>query len=298
MFLTEFVIKLINIKIFGGYTATQLCDLDNELANSNGKKLTGYSKARQNKIVDLHAAKVACQECSLNQLCLPSSIDGTDLDKLDNIIERKRPLKRNEHLFQVGSSFNSIYVVRSGSLKTYSPTVDGQEQVTGFHLPGELLGLDAIGKGQHPCAAKALETTSVCEVPFDNLEDLTQELPTLQHQLLRLMSKEIFDDQELMLLLGKKTAEARLSAFLLSISLRFKQRGFSSSEFYLSMSRNDIANYLGLAVETVSRMFTRFQEDGFIKAERKHIVINDRDMMLQIAGINECCEDSPTEKTV
>ena len=254
--------------------------------------MTQQNKTRQNKVIDLHAAKVACKECSLHQLCLPRSIEGADLEKLDKIIERKRPLKRNEHLFQVGSSFNSIYVVRSGSLKTYSPTIDGQEQVTGFHLPGELLGLDAIGKGQHPCAAKALETTSICEVPFEHLESLAQELPTLQHQLLRLMSKEIFDDQELMLLLGKKTAEARLSAFLLSISLRFKQRGFSSSEFYLSMSRNDIANYLGLAVETVSRMFTRFQEDGFINVERKHIVINDREKMQQIAGINEYCEES------
>lgn len=254
---------------------------------------TQPGRLRQKKVVDFHSVKVACRECSLHQLCLPRSITGADLDKLDSIIERKRPLKRNEHLFQVGGSFNSIYVVRSGSLKTYSPTVDGQEQVTGFHLPGELLGLDAIGKGKHPCAAKALETTSVCEVPFEHLEGLSQELPTLQHQLLRLMSKEIFDDQELMLLLGKKTAEARLSAFLLSISLRFKQRGFSSSEFYLSMSRNDIANYLGLAVETVSRMFTRFQEDGLIKAERKHIVIKDREMMQQIAGTNEYCDDSP-----
>ena len=254
-------------------------------------------KIQAKKVIDIHAIKVACKECSLHQLCLPRSITGADLDKLDRIIERKRPLKRNEHLFQVGGSFNSIYVVRSGSLKTYSPTVDGQEQVTGFHLPGELLGLDAIGKGRHPCAAKALETTSVCEVPFEHLEGLTQELPTLQHQLLRLMSKEIFDDQELMLLLGKKTAEARLSAFLLSISLRFKQRGFSSTEFYLSMSRNDIANYLGLAVETVSRMFTRFQEDGLIDAERKHIVIKNREMMQQIAGMNDCCSDSTDDKS-
>ncbi len=254
-------------------------------------------KIQAKKVIDIHAVKVACKECSLHQLCLPRSITGADLDKLDRIIERKRPLKRNEHLFQVGGSFNSIYVVRSGSLKTYSPTVDGQEQVTGFHLPGELLGLDAIGKGRHPCAAKALETTSVCEVPFEHLEGLTQELPTLQHQLLRLMSKEIFDDQELMLLLGKKTAEARLSAFLLSISLRFKQRGFSSTEFYLSMSRNDIANYLGLAVETVSRMFTRFQEDGLIDAERKHIVIKNREMMQQIAGMNDCCSDSADDKS-
>lgn len=242
---------------------------------------------RESKVIDLPTSNVSCNECSLYQLCLPQSITGIELEKLDHIIERKKPLKRNEQLFQVGSPLEVIYVVRSGSLKTYSPTIDGQEQVTGFHLPGELLGLDAIDNGYHPCVAKALETTSVCEIPFDRLEELTQELPTLQHQLLRLMSKEIFDDQELMLLLGKKTAEARLSAFLLNISLRFKQRGFSSTEFYLSMSRNDIANYLGLAVETVSRMFTRFQEEGIIHAERKHIVINNWDTLQQLAGISQ-----------
>ena len=251
---------------------------------------------RDSKVIDLPSSKVSCNECSLHQLCLPQSISGNELEKLDNIIERKKPLKRNEYLFQVGSPFDSIYVVRSGSLKTYSPTIDGQEQVTGFHLPGEILGLDAIGSGQHPCVAKALETTSVCEIPFESLEQLTQIMPTLQHQLLRLMSKEIFDDQELMLLLGKKTAEARLSAFLLSISLRFKQRGFSSTEFYLSMSRNDIANYLGLAVETVSRMFTRFQEEGIINAERKHIVIKEWDTLQQLAGISQLSEKEACSK--
>lgn len=254
--------------------------------------------ARNKKVIDLHVMKVACNECSLHQICLPRSISGSDLEKLDDIIERKKPLKRNELLFQVNSSFHSIYVVRSGSLKTYSPTADGQEQVTGFHLPGELLGLDAIGKGSHPCAAKTLETTSVCEVPFASLEKLAQELPTLQHQLLHLMSKEIFDDRELMLLLGKKTAEARLSAFLLSISLRFKQRGFSSNEFYLSMSRNDIANYLGLAVETVSRMFTRFQEENLISAERKHIIIKNRENLQKIAGIEYCSEETKNSSQV
>lgn len=242
---------------------------------------------RLDKIIDLHTSKVACKDCSLHQLCLPRAIEGTDLEKLDKIIQRKRPMKRGEYLFQVGKEFDSIYVVRSGSLKTYTPVIDGQEQVTGFHLPGELLGLDAIGKGEHPCAAKALEMTSVCEIPFARLEELSHKIPSLQHQLLRLMSKEIFDDQSLMLLLGKKTAEARLSAFLLSIAHRFKKRGFSPAEFHLSMSRNDIANYLGLAVETVSRMFTRFQEDGIINAERKHIVILDHEKLIQIAGMTE-----------
>lgn len=247
----------------------------------------------ESNVVNIKAIKVACKDCSLHQLCLPKSINDTDMEKLDEIIQRKRPFKRGEHLFQVGQPFHSIFVVRSGAVKTYTPTLDGGEQVTGFHLPGELLGLDAIGNGNHPCAAKALETTSVCEVPFDNLEDLSHEIPSLQHQLLMLMSKEIKDDQDVMLLLGKKTAEARLAAFLLSISERFKKRGFSATEFNLSMSRNDIANYLGLAVETVSRMFTRFHEEGLLDAERKHIKLNDLSKLCEIAGINPECLHNP-----
>lgn len=240
----------------------------------------------QSTVVDLNSLKVMCKECSLHQLCLPKSIQDEDLNRLENIIERKMPLKRGGHLFNEGDPFTAIYVVRAGSLKSYSTTIDGQEQITGFHLPGELVGLEAIGSGVHPCSAKTLETSSVCEVPFSDLEELSQHLPSLQHQLLKLMSNEILEDQELMLLLGKKTAEARLAAYLLSISERFAQRGFSASEFYLSMSRNDIASYLGLAVETVSRMFTRFQDENLISAERKHIIINDRDRLRQLAGLS------------
>jgi len=248
----------------------------------------------KNKIVDINSIKVVCKDCSLQQLCLPKSIEEEDIDQLERIIERKLPLKRGTHLFKEGDSFKSIYVVRAGSLKSYSSTIDGQEQITGFHLPGELIGLEAIGKGFHPCSAKTLETSSVCELPFTDLESLSHQLPSLQQQLLKLMSNEILEDQELMLLLGKKTAEARLAAYLLSISERFKQRGFSSSEFYLSMSRNDIASYLGLAVETVSRMFTRFQEEGLIDAERKHIILNDKEKLRQLAGItpNDNCQDA------
>lgn len=226
-----------------------------------------------NKVISLAQMKVACKDCNLYQLCLPVGIDATVLDLLDKIIKRRRPVRRGEHLFHIGDQFQSIYAVRSGSIKTYCPTEDGHEQVIGFHLPGELLGLGAVSTECHPCAAKALETTSVCEIPFDQLESLSARIPTLQHQLLKVMSKEILHDQLLLMLLGKNTAEERLASLLISLSDRYRQRGFSVSEFHLSMSRNDIGNYLGLAVETVSRLFTRFQDEGLLSVQRKHIRI-------------------------
>ncbi len=241
-------------------------------------------QAALNNIVNLDQIKVACKDCNLFQLCLPVGIDARELEELDSIIKRRRPLKRGEHLFQVGSPFQSIYAVRSGSIKTYTPTEDGHEQVTGFHLPGELLGLDAINLEHHPCAAKVLETTSLCEIPFNRLEELSSHLPSLQHQLLKIMSKEILHDQSLLMLLGKKSAEERLAALLLSLSTRYQQRGFSPTDFYLSMSRNDIGNYLGLAVETVSRLFSRFQEEGVLDVQRKHVRITDLAQLRNIAN--------------
>ena len=237
-----------------------------------------------NTVIKLKQAKVACKDCNLFQLCLPVGIDASELEELDSIIKRRRPIKRGEHLFHVGSPFQAIYAVRSGSIRTYTPTEDGHEQVTGFHLPGELLGLDAIHLKHHPCAAKALETTSICEIPFDRLEELSTHLPSLQHQLLTVMSKEILHAQSLLMLLGKKSAEERLAALLLSLSERYQRRGFSPTDFYLSMSRNDIGNYLGLAVETVSRLFTRFQDDDVLIVQRKHICIQDLPQLRTIAN--------------
>lgn len=216
---------------------------------------------------------MACQNCSLHQLCLPLGLQGGDLDRLEEIIKRSHPLKKNEIAFHQGDSFHSIFAIRAGSVKTYTVADDGSEQITGFYLPGELVGLDAISDNRHPCSAKALETTSYCEIPFSQLENLSSELPSLQHQLLKIMSKEITHDANLLMLLGKKTADERLASLLLSLSTRLGNRGFSSTEFNLSMSRNDIASYLGLAVETVSRLFTRFQEQGLIKVDGKFVQI-------------------------
>lgn len=236
------------------------------------------------KIIDLESSRVACKDCNLFQLCLPVGIDGDDLERLDNIIKRRRPLKRGDLLFHESADFQSIYAVRSGSLKTYSAASDGQEQVTGFHLPGELLGLEAISGRAHPCAAKALETTSVCEIPYERFEELCSELPSLQQLLLQVMSKELLHEHTLLQMHGKKGADERLASLLLSISNRYKARGFSPTDFHLSMSRNDIGNYLGLAVETVSRLFTRFQREKLLTVQRKHICILDPQRLADLAG--------------
>lgn len=200
-----------------------------------------------------------------------------DVERLDDIVKRTRPLHRGDLLFRNGDRFRSLYVVKTGSLKTYAPSAEGGEQVLGFHLPGEIVGLDAIDKDAHACSAKVLETSAICEVPFSRLEELTAAIPSLQHQMFRLLSKEIGHDTDMLLLLGKKNAEERLSSFLLSLSRRLGKRGLSPTDFYLSMSRHEISNYLGLAVETVSRLFTRFQDDGLMRVDRKHIELYDLD---------------------
>ena len=239
-------------------------------------------------VIRLPQIKVACSDCSLRSLCLPFGLDGEELDKLDKIIKRPRPLQRSQRLYHPGDEFRSLYVVRSGSLKTYTTTSTGEQQITGFHLPGELVGLDGVSTDAYSCTAEALETTSVCELPFSKLESLSGQINGLQRQLHRLMSKEILAEQQLLLQLGKMSAEARVAAFLLSVSMRLHQRGFSPTEFNLTMTRTDIGNYLGMAVETVSRQFTSFQEQGIIKASRKHIQVLEMTKLQQISGMMQC----------
>jgi len=241
----------------------------------------------RDKVVSIEQIKIACKDCSLSRLCLPLGLESGDIDKLDQIVKRNRPLHRGDHLFRQGDQFGSLYAVKTGSIKTYSPSEDGGEQVLGFHLPGELIGLDAIEENKHHCSAKVLETTAVCEIPFDRLESLSHHLPSLQHQLFRLLSREIGHDEDMLTLLGKRNAEERLAAFLVSLSERFQKRGFSALDYNLSMSRHEIGNYLGLAVETVSRLFTRFQEEGIIKAERRHIQLLNLNKLLTISRNDE-----------
>jgi len=230
--------------------------------------------------------QVHCKDCSLASLCLPLSLNLEDMDALDDIVKRGRPLKKGEFLFRQGDTFNSVFAVRSGALKTFSLSDGGDEQITGFHLPSELVGLSGMDSESYPVSAIALETTSVCEIPFERLDELSVQLPQLRRQLMRVMSREIRDDQQMMLLLSKKTADERIATFLVNLSARFRARGFSANQFRLAMSRNEIGNYLGLAVETVSRVFTRFQQNKLLEAEGKEVHILDPIELCALAGGN------------
>jgi len=225
-----------------------------------------------------------CKDCSLAPLCLPLSLELADMDALDNIVKRGRPLKKGEFLFHQGDRFGAVYAVRAGSLKTFSVSNGGEEQITGFHLPSELLGLSGVDSERYPVSAQAQETTSVCEIPFDLLDELSIQLPQLRRQLMRVMSREIRDDQQMMLLLSRKTADERIATFLVNLSARFSARGYSANQFRLSMSRTEIGNFLGLAVETVSRVFTRFQHSQLIEAEGKEVRIVNPVQLCAVAG--------------
>ena len=261
------------------------------MAGMNTPALTTLTALPEGKVISFESIRVACRNCTLMTLCLPLGLAPEDVERLDSIVRRNRPLHRGDFLFQSGDRFRSLFVVKTGSVKTFAQSPEGGEQVLGFHLPGEIIGLDAIDKDAHVCSAKVLETSAVCELPFGRLEELSVTIPSLQHQMYRLLSKEIAHETEMLLLLGKKSAEERLATFLLSLSQRFRKRGLSPTDFYLSMSRHEIGNYLGLAVETVSRLFTRFHDEGLLKVDRKHIQLTDLDAleaMVSHAPVEEC----------
>lgn len=242
------------------------------------------SGSENDQIVKLSGIRSACGDCSLYQLCLPVSLSTNDVERLEQIVQKRRPLSRGDHLYRAGDDFRSIYAIKSGSMKTYTISEDGEEQVTGFHLPGEMVGLDAINSGSHPCSAVALETSSICEIPFAALEELACQVPGLQRQLLRIMSKEIFADHEMLQALAKRTAEERLAIVLLSLSDRFSRRGLSPYRFRLTMSRSDLSNYLGLAPETMSRLFKRFHDKGWMNGEGKEIELVNVAALRLLAG--------------
>ncbi|HTQ98802.1 MAG TPA: fumarate/nitrate reduction transcriptional regulator Fnr [Candidatus Acidoferrum sp.] len=223
--------------------------------------------------------KATCSECSLKELCLPIAMDIPDIDRLDQIIQRSRPLHAGDHLYRTGDPFKSIYAVRSGSIKTYLVDEDGIEQVTGFYLPGEVLGFDGIGTDNHACNVVALETSSVCEIPFDRLEELTKQIPVLQHHIFQLMGKQIESDHQMMLTLSKKNAEGRIATLLISLSARYARRHLSSSAMRLPMSRMDMGNFLGLTIETVSRTLSRLHKDDVIGVDGREIVIKNREKL-------------------
>lgn len=236
------------------------------------------------RVVDLNRLRRSCSECSLRLLCLPAGVSREDVGQLDEIVKARLPLDRGEALFRAGDAFSSLYVIRSGSVRTARVSDDGDEQVIGFHLPGELVGLEGIGDDQHHCDAVALERTSVCALQLSQLEQVAARIPAVQQQFNRIMSREIMQDHAHLMALGRRTARERVALFLHSLSERLEEAGYDGGDFRLSMSREDIASYLGLALETVSRLLTRLSDEGVIAVDRRRLRIRDGAALAAAAG--------------
>jgi len=221
-------------------------------------------------------------------ICVPQSLTPEEIDLVDSKVQRGRAVQRNKHVFEDGQKFTSLYAVRSGAIKAYSVDQNGEEQVIGFYLPGELFGLHAIHNDAYVCSAKALETSAVCELPYTQVTKLSAKIHNLQAHMYKTFSKEINTDQQFHRLLSKKTAEERISTFLQNLSERYQRRKLSPTSFRLPMSRTDIGNYLGLAVETVSRVFTRLQQNGILKVDGKELQILDLGKLCDIAHSEGC----------
>lgn len=235
---------------------------------------------------------INCKYCGINQLCLPAMMAEAEVAHLDSIVKRNSPpIQKNQHLFNIGEPFHYVYAIRSGAFKSYINSYSGEQQITAFHLPGELLGLDAISSGTHNSSAVALMDSHVCKIPYEMLDELSSEIKGLRNQVMKLLSKEITDDQELLLLLGQKQAHDKMAAFLINLSSRYKARNLVHDTFTLPMSRSDLANYLGLTIETVSRVFKKFRENQLIETEKKHIRLKNINQLMLMAGIN--CQKQP-----
>jgi CRP/FNR family transcriptional regulator len=232
--------------------------------------------------------KVACSSCNLRELCLPVGMSSEQLERLDAIVATRRAVARGHALFRAGESFQALFAVRAGFFKTSVSSEDGRDQVTGFQMAGELLGLDGIGTDTHTCDAIALEDSQVCVIPYHQLEDLSRELSDLQRQFHRIMSREIVRDHGVMLLLGSMRAEERLAAFLLNLTQRLRTRGFSASSLVLRMTREEIGSYLGLKLETVSRAFSKFQEDGILEVKQRQIRVLNADALQAMVNGSAC----------
>ena len=238
--------------------------------------------------LDVDSLKQSCSRCSLRELCLPIGLDADEMNQLDQLVSTRKSLKRKAYAFRMNTPFRSLYAIRSGFFKTSDIQEDGSEQITGFQMAGELIGMDAISTDHHTCNAVALEDSELCEIPFAQLEDLIRHIPTLQHQFHKLMSREIIRDHGIMMLLGSMNAEQRLATFLLNLSQRFAMRGYSPTRFTLRMTRAEIGNYLGMKLETVSRTLSKFQEGGLLRVQNKELELTEMAQLKSITKRDEC----------
>ncbi len=232
--------------------------------------------------------KVACSNCNLRELCMPMGLSEQELRRVDELVAVRRTVKRGASLFHNGEKFTSLYAIRTGFFKTTVNTEDGRDQVTGFQMAGEIVGLDGIVNELHTCDAIALEDAEVCVLPFDRIEEISREINSLQRHVHKIMSREIVREHGVMLLLGSMRAEERLAAFLLNLVQRLQARGFSKSELILRMTREEIGSYLGMKLETVSRTFSKFADDGLVEVKQRHIHICDADALKRIVNPQIC----------
>lgn len=238
---------------------------------------------KTDNVVRIKSRQVSCKDCRLRKFCLAADLNVEELGIFEGITQHRRSLERGAQVFHIGDRFNTLYTVRTGSLKTYTLTPDGREQITGFYLPGDLIGLDAMGSGIHGSSAEVLETTTLCAIPFNRMSSIQSK--SLQQRLLNLASEQIQTRDRHITLLGKERADQRLASFLVHLADRFKTLGYSAQQFNLSMSRADIGNYLNLAIETVSRLFAKLRSSGLINVDRRQLLINDLDKLRNLAAM-------------
>jgi CRP/FNR family transcriptional regulator len=223
-----------------------------------------------------------CAACSMRSICMPKGLTPDEFERMEALICPSRTIKQGETIYRANDSFKSIYAVRAGSFKTVVLHRDGREQVTGFHLAGDSLGLDGVCSGHHSCDAVALEDSKVCIIPFHLLEAMCREVKAVQQHLHRMMGGEIVRESSQMMLLGTMSAEQRVATFLLNLSDRLRMRGYSPAEFHLRMTREEIGSYLGIKLETVSRMLSRFQRDRLVDIRGKDIRILDHEGLVSV----------------
>ena len=228
--------------------------------------------------------QVTCSNCNLRELCMPVGLDAEQMQRVEEVVATRRKIKRGGMFFQNGEAFTSLYAIRTGFFKTCVATEDGRYQVTGFQRAGEIVGLDGIVTNHHSCDAIALENAEVCVMPFNRLEEISREVTALQSHVHKVMSREIVREHSVMLLLGSMRAEERLAAFILNLVQRLHARGFSSSELILRMTREEIGSYLGLKLETVSRTFSKFVEDGMVEVKQRHVRIITPDALQRLVN--------------
>lgn len=258
------------------------------LAGAENRVSNVMKSSAQSNGLNPQTIKVACSNCNLRELCMPLGLSAMELELIDDVVASRRKVKRGDTLFRNGEKFTSLYAIRTGFFKTCVASEDGRDQVTGFQMAGEVIGLDGIVNDHHTCDAVALEDAEVCVMPFDRIEELSREVNALQRHVHKIMSREIVRENGVMLLLGSMRAEERVAAFLMNLVQRLHARGFSQSELVLRMTREEIGSYLGLKLETVSRTFSRFAEDGIVEVKQRHVRILNTDALKDLVNPKVC----------